>query len=346
MKKAGIVFLILLMTASLYLWFDHHRRPAEEWQEKSAEERRVEVSAGSSLEEIADKLFDKGVIRSRHLFKIYARLQDMDRNMQAGVYKFSRNQKVGEIVEKIGQGRVYTERLAVPEGSTVEEIASRAASNLKLTEDEFLQEARRSAAGRDYLPDSDRVQYRVEGFLYPTTYLVPYDIDPGDLIDTMLDRFEEKWLDEIESFISERDNFEESRMNFQENWTIREVVVLASLIEKEAVLPEEKPVIAGVILNRLKDNMRLQIDATVQYALTERKERLMYSDLEVDSPYNTYLYSGLPPGPIASPGDEAIKAAVEPDNNDYLFFFARGDGSHEFTKSYQEHLKRQRKLLD
>ncbi len=334
MKKAGVIFLLLVIAAAAFLWVEHNSQPAESWNQAPPRERLITVEKGKSLAGIAGKLERKGAIRSELFFRYYARFLGYDKKLQAGTYRFPPDVSPREILEMMSEGAIETARLSIPEGLTVEEIASRTADNLDIAEDEFMEAVRKGGEGRDYLPSREEVDYRLEGFLYPTTYSVPFDISAERLIDVMLDKFENRWLEELR----------EAEAPINSNLSENELIIIASLVEKEARLVEEKPLIAGVIYNRLEKDMKLQIDATVQYSLPRRQERLLYRDLEVESRYNTYLHRGLPPGPIASPGDNAISAAINPEESNYLFYFARSDGSHVFTESYEEHLEKQRML--
>lgn len=328
MKKAGILLFIVVLAAAGYLWYDYHSQPAEEWSELSQEDRLVSLEKGSSLREISRQLEDKGVIRSRHLFRLYAFITDQQGGLQAGTYRFGPEEDMISVMRRITRGDVAQISITIPEGFTFEEIASRLSAELNVEADEILKAAEERSWHRDYLPDSENVQWQLEGYLYPATYSIPYDIQPEELLSLMLDRFEDQWLEELEDAETDLD--------------VNELVTVASLVEKEGKLSDEKPLIAGVIYNRMENDMKLQIDASVQYALEERQARLLYRDLEVDSTYNTYLYEGLPPGPIASPGDNSLRSVLSPEDSDYLFYFARSDGSHIFTETYQEHLEQQR----
>ena len=328
MKKAGISILIVVLAAGGYLWYDYHSQPAEEWRGLPEENRLISIEQGSSLQEISRQLEEEGAIRSRHLFRIYAFITDKQGRLQAGTYRFGPEEDMVSIMEKITRGDVAQMSITIPEGFTFEQIAGRLENRLNVESDDIMRAAEERDWEREYLPDPDSVQWQLEGYLYPATYTITYDTGPEELLTLMLERFEEQWLEEIASSGTELE--------------VNELVTVASLVEKEGRLSEEKPLIAGVIYNRMEEDMKLQIDASVQYALEERQSRLLYRDLEVESTYNTYLHEGLPPGPIASPGDNSLQAALSPEESDYLFYFARSDGSHVFTETYQEHLEQQR----
>ncbi len=336
MKKTAIIFLALLLLYTAYLWQDYHNQPTEEWRRSPEEARIITIEQGSSLREISSLLRSEGVIRSEYLFKGYVYLKGKQADLQAGSYRFAREVKVDEIAHKISSGKVADEQITIPEGFTLEQIAHRVSEHLPIEAEEFLDTIENNDWNREYLPDRENVEWKLEGYLYPSTYNVHYNISPEDLITIMLNRFENEWLEKLRQSYLQNEN----------DLTVNELVTIASMVEREAKLIEEKPLIAGVIYNRLENEMKLQIDASVQYALPERKERLLYRDLEIESDYNTYLNFGLPPGPIANPGGNSLQAVLEPEESDYLFYFARPDGSHVFTESYQEHLRQQRILTD
>jgi len=325
LKKAGILLLIAVLIAGAYFKFDYLAEPAY-----PEEPELFVIESGSSVRAIASQLEQEGWIRSARLFEIYVLINDYQGRLQAGTYQFETGDNIFQIANQIVSGRAANFRVTIPEGFTVNEIVSRLSDFDHLEEEDLLNALDDQVLIRDYFPDDSEVVWPQEGFLFPDTYNLSYEMEPVDIFNTMINRFESHWLEELE--------------NNKNSYTINEYVTMASLIEKEAQLNEEKPLIAGVIYNRLAQNMRLQLDATVQYALEERVSRVLYGHLEIESPYNTYLSSGLPPGPIASPGDNALAAVLEPEDSDYLFYFARPDGSHIFTKSYEEHLERLREF--
>ena len=196
-----------------------------------------------------------------------------------------------------------------------------------LSEDEW-EQALTQPYEFDFLQDIPAGQTnRLEGFLFPDTYNITADDNGERIINIMLSRFAEVWEDKLAARAKEK------------GWSALEVVTVASLIEREAAVPEERKIISGVIANRLEIGMPLQIDATILYALNEHKELISNVDLKVDSPYNTYIHNGLPPGPIAAPGVDSLQAALDPEDNPYFYYVSRGDGTHEFTRTFTEHLQ-------
>lgn len=289
----------------------------------------VEIKPGTAGRQIGSLLQQKGIIKSKYTFNILLSLRGLDNSLKAGVYELSPSYNLNKVIDVLQEGRVATFKVTIPEGFTIEEIANRLSAITGYDSESFLSVAR-NGFDRAYIKKNSSSRFRLEGFIYPDTYIIPREYTPREIMAVMINEFEERWLE----------NLEEKYRKGKE-YTPYELVTIASLIEKEARLDEEKPLIAGVIYNRLKRNMLLQLDASVQYSLPAYKDRVLYSDLKLDSPYNTYLYPALPPGPISSPGDKSIQAALNPEDSDYLFYFARDDGSHVFSHNYQDHLKKQ-----
>lgn len=326
MKREGILFFIFIIILTFVIWFTNLIGPVNPWDQRGI---LVTINPGTTGREIADILYNDKLIRSKTIFKVILNLRGMENSLKAGIYNIKTNYSMFEIMDLLAKGKVATFRVTIPEGFTVEEIVRRLTILTSFSEEEFLEYAS-SNPGRGYLEDNGETRYLLEGFLYPDTYIIPEEYKADEILEVLLSVFEERWLDRLEAAEVE--------------FTPFEIMTIASLIEKEARLDEEKPIVAAVIYNRLKQNMLLQIDASIQYILSERKERVLYSDLKIDSPYNTYLYPGLPPGPISSPGGMSIEAALNPADVDYLFYFAKEDGSHIFSRSYSEHLRLQNEM--
>ncbi len=295
------------------------------------------VNRGDTATDIGIELREQGIIRSVTVFKIAAEYYDVSESFQSGEFTLYKGMALDDIMAILSDGPdVPAVRVTFPEGLTLVNMADRIdelaleGPGLMMSGDDFLEAAASTAPWVDqftYLP----VGVSLEGYLFPDTYEVLSDISAQDLVGVMLSRF-----DEI------RSNFDLTIT--PTNLSDTEIIVLASLIEREAKIEEERPIVAAVIYNRLAIDMRLQIDATVQYALNQRKERLLFSDLEVDSPYNTYKVKGLPPGPIAAPGAASIAAALAPADVDYLYYVLKdSEGHHAFTRTYDEFLAEKRK---
>lgn len=330
--------LILIMivgagSVAFYIWYQLEPTAA-------GQTVRVEIPRGSSSNKIADLLAEEGIIRNASLFKYYLKYKEQGDKFQAGIYELAPGMDRDAIIAKLNAGetvKAETIRFTIPEGYTLMQIADKLSSEGLVDKDKFLEIASSSAIlgtadATLGIPDDENMLYRLEGYMFPETYEMAVDSDEQAIISRMLKETDRK-LSQLSS--SWMDDMEEHGLNFHQLLTI------ASIIEREVVVDAERALVSGVIYNRLKDNERLQIDATVQYLLDKPKERLLEKDLEVVSPYNTYLVSGLPPGPIASPSMASIQAALYPEETDYKFYVAKRDGTHEhlFAKTYSQHQK-------
>jgi UPF0755 protein len=295
-----------------------------------AREVEVVIAPGMGAVEIGRQLKEEGLVRYPRLFALTARLKGWDGSLKSGRYRFSSDQSWSEILSAMSRGEVVTFPLTVPEGFTVREVAPRVASISGVTEDSVRQLAADTALARSLEVPGPTL----EGYLFPETYRFAEGVEPEFALRTMVEGYRRYW--------TSRRRLLADSLGLSEV----EVVTLASIVEKEARVAEERPVIAGVYLNRLEIGMLLQADPTVQYALGEPKERLLYADIErvADHPYNTYTHAGLPPGPIASPGEAALDAVLEPAEVPFLFFVARPDGSHVFTRTEREHINAKNRI--
>jgi len=326
-KRAGIIFYILIIIIAVVIRIDYLMGPVDQ-NDNSV--HMLKIEKGYNSLEIGEKLYRNNLILSKKMFHIFVKLTNLDEKLQAGYYKLSPSYSMREIIEIIVNGRVATYKITIPEGYDIDRIISKLVKNTGYSEDDFKKVIKDNTFAREYFPPGDGgYKFKLEGFLYPDTYIIPRGFSPRKIIKTMLEQFEKKWLTELKT---ETKNIE---------YNILDIITIASLIESEAKIDREKNIISAVIYNRLQKGMYLQIDAGIQYSLDDHKDKLLYSDLKIDSPYNTYLYRGLPPGPICNPGGQAIRAALNPADVDYLFYFALPDGSHVFTKSYNEHLRLQ-----
>ena len=282
---------------------------------------RVTVPKGATMRVAADSLARKGVIRAPRIFLVYAKLRGGDRRIKAGTYLLRKGTGWGEVLDALAGGKGLMRAITIPEGWTLFQAVPQLARVLGVPVDSV------QAAVRDtaLLHRLDVPTPTLEGYLFPDTYTFPEGTTPRAAVRTMVARFEEVWRPE---WTARLDTIAMSR---------HDVMTLASIVEREARLPEERPVIAAVYRNRLRDGMRLQADPTVQYAHGGHKPRLYYKDLEIDSPYNTYRKAGLPPGPIGAPGRPSIIAALYPAQTPFKFFVAFPDGHHEFTTDFAQH---------
>ena len=288
----------------------------------------ITIEQNSGAKKIASILKENGLIKSKFFFLWHVKSKGAATQLKPGQYKFSAGKvtfdSILEVLLKGEQEEQVT--VTIPEGYTVEQIADLFERKGLTTKDAFLEYATNLEIPYDYIEKGE--DYRqLEGFLFPDTYQIATSWNEEKIINKLLDEFDKNWTEEY------RKRAEELKLS------AKEVITIASLIEREAKVDSERAKISSVIHNRLKKKMLLQIDATVQYLLPEQKERLLYKDLEVDSPYNTYKYSGLPPTAIAAPGKASIEAALYPEETDYYYYRAKasGNGEHWFTKTLDEH---------
>jgi UPF0755 protein len=291
---------------------------------------RVHVRPGTGLTMVADSLAESEAIRWPRLFVLYGRARGLAGSIKPGVYEIQPGSSWGAILEKMVAGDVVRMTIAVPEGWTAAQIASRIASATGADADSvralLLSE---EAAERFEVPGPT-----LEGYLYPATYVLPEGTPLDQVVRTMVGRYRQSWTEELRS--------RADSLGLSE----REVVALASIVEKEARVWTERDTIAAVYLNRLRIGMRLEADPTVQYALGQHQRRLLYAHIDevADNPYNTYRHAGIPPGPIASPSTGSLRAVLYPAEVDYLFFRARPDGTHVFTRTFREHINAGRQI--
>ena len=284
------------------------------------------VKPGMAANDIGDLLYKQGAIKSIVLFRIVSKIQGMENSMQPGEYVFSKNMTVQQIVAMLARGETSDEHITIPEGYTVEQIA-------KLLEEKQLGSAKNfREVAQSFVPynyminDNSNVKYKSEGYMFPDTYQITKGTTEQQILSMMTMQFDKQFTESM-------------RLKAIENGlSIKDVIILASLVEKEAQLPSDRPIIAGVFLNRLKQNMPMQSCATIQYILGYPKAELTVQDTEISSPYNTYQHMGLPPGPIANPGIASINAVLYPQNTDFIYFVADKQGAHHFSKTYAEHL--------
>lgn len=287
----------------------------------------IEIEKGDNIFNIAKKLKEKGLIRSELFFIFKAFKTGTYNKIKAGEYAFYPSQSIEEVLTYFRKGKIYLHKITIPEGSTLWQIAEILEVNKICKKEEFLSLAENPLiAERFKLPGPT-----LEGYLYPDTYFFHKNTPPQIVIQTMVENFWKHW----EKF---KDIAEKQKK------PLKKIITLASIIEKEAYYPEEKPIIAAVYLNRLKKGMPLQADPTINYALKNFR-KLTYKDYYlVKSPYNTYLKDGLPPTPICNPGEDSIKAVLFPAKVPYLYFVAKGDGTHYFSRTYKEHLEAIKKI--
>lgn len=321
MKKI-IVTLILLIVAALiavpsFLYF----APV------TVDNVSLEIPEGTYSSEIAGILAENGVVRNKLAYKLYLKSSGEGNDLKPGKYVFDGKYSMGDVTAALKKGGELNEiKVTIPEGYNQKQIIAVLVKKGLVTEEEFLAAAANEDYPYDYLPAKGD-GLRLQGFLFPETYQFDGTESAKEIIGVMLKEFDENFSQEWRTQLS------------TDGRTVKDWVTMASIVEKEAVVETDRPIIAGVFYNRLNKNMQLQSCATVQYAQGKVKSTLTNEDVKIDSPYNTYLNTGLPPGPIASPGYDSLKAAMYPTQTDYLFFVAKPNGAHIFTKTYEEHLQ-------
>lgn len=285
----------------------------------------IKVSEGMTTGEIAAQLAEKGVISSSLKFRILSRIRGYDGQMRPGTYVFTAGMNDEEVFQKLLTGEKYLVTFTIPEGFGVKNIADRLYEIDLVDKEDFLKAAE-DFEPYPYMKKHKNVIYAAEGFLFPETYSIESDATVEEILNMMADEFDKKLTLAMREKALEMD------------LSVYDLITLASLVEREVRYPADRPIVAQVFLKRLKINMPLQTDASLQYLMDAPKEDVSIEDTQIDSPYNTYQHAGLPPGPIASPGLESIKAVLNPADTDYLFFVADRDGHNHYAATYAEHM--------
>lgn len=284
----------------------------------------VIISSGSSTGQIGQILEEEGIISSADKFKIWSRIKGYDSQYKAGTYTLSPSMDFQEIADIIVSGKVTTVNFTIPEGYTIYQTASAIAAKGLGDYDTLVSLIEAGDYEYDFLKDAQNNKNKLEGYLFPNTYTVDEGMNEEQIIKVMLDQFEKQPYKV----------YAESGSSY----SLNDIITVASIIERECKVDEERPLVASVIYNRLAKGMPLQMCSTVQYVLGKQKEVLTYADTRIESPYNTYTNTGLPPGPICSPGLAAIKAALNPADTDYLYFVLseKLDGTSNFSSDYAQ----------
>jgi UPF0755 protein len=334
-----IMFLIAGFAVGIGLFVVNALNPVEPAEEPV----RIMVKSGMHSSEIAGLLNEQGLIKNETIFKYYLRYKNEGSRFQAGEYEMKPGMTLDEIIAKLNQGDVIKEemiRFTIPEGYTIQQIADKLSAEGFVNKETFLEWAERpehfNTVSVQHIPDDESLKHRLEGYLFPDTYEMKKDSTEEDIMERMLLEMDYK--------LTQLPKGWEGRL-VELGITFHEMMTIASLIEREVVVDRERPIVSGVIYNRLSsgDLTRLQIDATIQYDLDKPKEHLLLGDLEVDSPYNTYKIEGLPPGPISSPSLKSIEAALYPeypDDTKYYYYVTKKDGTQEhlFAETHDQHV--------
>lgn len=312
----------------------------------SEKQIQVEIPMGSGISSISKILEEHGIIKNATVFKYYAKFKNQS-NFQAGNYTMTPSMTLDEILESLKTGKVYREpvfKITIPEGMTLEQIGNIIEKRTDYTKEQFMERVNNEefingvmAAYPDLLTDeifNENIRYPLEGYLFPATYsFYEKDVSLDDIILPMIEKTNSV-INEYKPLIAEK------------KMTVHTLLTFASLLEEEATAKSDRETIASVFYNRLEAGMPLQTDPSVLYALGEHKDRVLYEDLKVKNPYNTYVNPGLPPGPIANAGIVSIEAALNPTDTEYLYFLADKEGNNHFAKTYEEHLKNKSKYIN
>ena len=339
-KKSGagkyiclILFLLVVLGATTVFMYLSGLGSA--YKPKDESSVQVDIPQGTTASGISGILAENGVVKSARDFSLYSRIHKLASRYQAGVYALSPSMTMKEIAEIISTGKVNNIKITIPEGYTEYDIAKAVAKEDKsLSKEKFIEllESGDYLKDYDFLKGAQNNEHMLEGYLVPDTYSVPAGTSEDKIIRLLLDAHEKVFDKEAKA--------KAKKLKYSEN----EILIIASIIEKECADTGDQPIVASVIYNRLKIGMPLQMDSTIQYVLGlagDRKDDLLYKDTEIESPYNTYTNAGLPAGPICCPGASAIKAALDPADTDYLYFVLddKLDGKMAFSEDYEDFLK-------
>lgn len=342
----AIIVLIVMIGFGGKFAYDYITAGLSPVDESSTETIEVTIPLGSSSSTIADLLEENGIIENALMYRIYIKVNNVT-DFQAGDYTLSPSMTLKEVSDELQSGRIVEEAKAfvtIPEGRTIEEIAELLSNKANIDEEAFLE----LMTDEDYIQSliekypsilsetilDEDIRYPLEGYLFAATYPV-YEDEPS--IETLIEQMLDKTEDVLLNYFAEIDELEQ--------FTIHEIFTFSSLVEREARSEEERKMIAGVFYNRLAEGMRLETDPTVLYALGEHKDRVLFSDLEIDSPYNTYQVYGLPIGPISNFGESSLEAVINPSETNYLFFVA-ADGEIYYSETFEEHRRKANEYLD
>ena len=329
MKKVLILLgiLIILCVGGFFVALRYLNGLDGPMEKGGLENKILNIPSGSSTLDIGEILEENEIIKDKTGFRIFSKLNGYDGKYIAGTYTLSAGMTTTEICQKISNGETTSTVFTIPEGYTLEEIVDTLVAEGYGTKEAFMDVIENGDFSKyDFIEEDPDLIYTLEGYLFPETYSLEYGASEKEIITAMLDQFDEV--------------FDDAMRRRAENlgMSVREVVTVAAIIEKESILDEDRPLVASVIYNRLDIGMRLGMDTTVLYLMDEHKVDLLYDDIEIESPYNTYLNEGLPPGPICCPGEASIEAALYPDVSDYYYFVVsdKGDGSISFSETEEQ----------
>ena len=329
-KIVNVTTIIVIMIIIITIWqcFKIVDTPL-----KIKDEEIIEVAEGDSFYGVLNKLSEEDKIKNEFLVKLYLKIRGIKPEVLAGTYKLDKSMTLDEIITLLSNdstiGKIY---ITIPEGYTIDDIATKLEENNICSSEDFINSVKNYDLPA-YVSNNPNKRYNLEGFLFPDTYSFNENENADFVVKTMINRFEEVWQELVQSLnLSIADD------------EIEKIVNVASIIEKEAVVDSERRLISSVIYNRIAIEMPLQIDATVIYSYGYHIEKMYEKHLEIDSPYNTYMYYGLPIGPISNPGRASLMAALKPEKTDYLYYLLESEYTHYFTDNYDDFLRRKEEL--
>lgn len=315
----AVLFSVISIVFLLFLIFIFQPIPSHT---SSSESITVKIPAGTTFGQVSDSLYQKKLIRSKRLFQLLGILTGKDQEIRSGLYRVPHEFSSWQILSYLTEGNNVTVKVTIPEGITCAKIAGILESSIEIDSTKFMMLAKDSAFARSMGVDV----YSLEGYLMPETYYFDWQMSEREIVKFLVGKTLSIFnSDSVQNQLNKLDK------------SINEILTLASIIEGEVQVDSERVIVSSVYHNRLKRGWRLQADPTIQYILPGEPRRLTYRDLDIDSPYNTYKYSGLPPSPINNPGKKSILAALYPEETNYLYFVATGDGGHRFSRTSSEH---------
>ncbi len=324
-KWVILTFVLLAVGMGFLSWWSWATKPYS----TAGDSEKITITSGTTAAELAEELQERNLIRSAWAFRYLARAHQSDFKLYVGNYQLAPTMLPSEMIKRLirGASALDTNRITIPEGYSTGQIIDTLVEKGIGSKEEFVKVVTEDEFSYSFLKEAPKGIYRLEGYLFPNTYEIPVKSTPHAVIDLLLQQFAKELTPEVQK------QLEILKLSVPQ-W-----VTIASMVEKEAAKQEDRPLIASVIMNRLKIKQPLQIDATIQFLLGTPKPKLYNKDLQISSPYNTYLNSGLPLGPIANPGHASLQAALYPDQTEFIYYVAKKDGYHVFAITYAEHLK-------
>lgn len=320
----GFILVLLIGSFGLLSWWSWATKPYS----PTGNQETISIAKGTTVAQLAEELQKRHLIRSAWAFKYLARGRDAEFKIYVGHYLMDATMSPNEIIERLlNKSALATNRVTIPEGYTTRQVIDLLVQKGIGNKVEFSRVVMEDDFDYPFLKDAPKGAHRLEGYLFPNTYDIPVKTNPHAVIELLLQQFAKELNPDVQAQLDIL------------KLSVSQWVTVGSMVEKEASKEADRPLIASVVMNRLKINQPLQIDATIQFLLDNPRAKLYTKDLQISSPYNTYLNSGLPLGPIANPGHASLQAALYPAQTDFLYYVAKKDGYHEFAKTYAEHLK-------